>query len=157
MSNAVSQADHVSALQNAIEAGKDGMYLDALAHLQSIGSLRDWSGADRCDVSWIVQELGAPRLARWHILKSYREAPEVLSVRVAYGQYILEDDGPLDALEFAESKGVPTDANADAEDRLRWMYLQMAALTQLRDFAAAEQIIDQMQTINERVDMIHFA
>ncbi|MEZ6091910.1 MAG: C39 family peptidase [Pirellulaceae bacterium] len=33
----------------------------------------------------------------------------------------------------------------------------MAALTQLRDFAAAEQIIDQMQTINERVDMIHFA
>ncbi|MEZ6091909.1 MAG: hypothetical protein R3C05_28670 [Pirellulaceae bacterium] len=104
MSNAVSQADHVSALQNAIEAGKDGMYLDASPTCNR--SVHCATGRVPIDaMSRGLFKNWAPRLARWHILKSYREAPEVLSVRVAYGQYILEDDGPLDALEFAESKG----------------------------------------------------
>ena len=142
-------------LQAAVELGKEGMFLDALVHLQACGPLRDWTGSDRTEVAWMVQELGAPRLSRWHILKAYREAPESLAVCNAYGGMVAEENGPLDALEFVE-KSRGASQNDPAEERLRWLWLQASSFTQLRDFAAAELILSQMSEIPERPEITLF-
>ncbi|MEZ6133862.1 MAG: C39 family peptidase [Pirellulaceae bacterium] len=156
MTQTTSQEMQTSAIETAVALGKDGLFLDALAVLQRQGSLRDWSAAHRCEVSWIVRELGAPRLCRWHILKAYREAPELFAVRSCYAQQIADDNGPLDALEFIEASPQPT-ADEDPEERMKWQWLQASAFIQLRDFAAAGQCIDRMESVGQRLDLVHFA
>ena len=138
-------------LREAVRLGKGGMFLEARDLLEQCGSLRQWQGADRTEVSWIVSELGARRLARWHVLKSYREASESLAVRVAYGAEIAEHRGPLDCLEFLESSSPPTDSD-NAEDRIHWHWLFGISYSLLRDFDAAEHQIEQMQSIGTRPD-----
>lgn len=145
------QGQRSEILREAVRLGKNGLFLDARDLLAQCGSLRQWQGADRTEVSWIVSELGAPRLARWHVLKSYREAPQSLAVRVAYGSEIAEHRGPLDCLEFLESTAPPTDDD-DAEDRMHWHWLFGISYSLLRDFDAAEQQIEMMQSIGTRPD-----
>ncbi|MGI9474870.1 MAG: C39 family peptidase, partial [Rubripirellula sp.] len=142
-------------LELAIQLGKDGMFVDALAHLRECGSLRDWTGADRTEVAWIVNELGAPRLSRWHTLKAFRESPEALSVRNAYGGMLADENGPLDALEFVDRFPSP-DEGEKAEERLRWLWLKASSYTQLRDFDAAESLLDTMSNIKERPEISLF-
>lgn len=143
-------------LDDAIQMAKDGQFLDAYECLRVCGSFRDWSGAQRSEIAWIVAELGAPRLSRWHTLKGYREAPESLAVRVAYGSQIAEENGPLDTLEFVESCPEPRSDDSD-EDRMRWLWLPMSALTQLRDFAAASEYLEQMERLDTHPEMLHFS
>jgi len=50
-------------LTDAVELAREGQFVDALSKLQSCGSLKQWRGTDRTEVSWIVRELGAPRFA----------------------------------------------------------------------------------------------
>ncbi len=144
-----------TALAAAVELGKDGMFLDALEQLQSAGTLQDWYGAARTEVAWLVVELGAPRLCRWHILKAWREEPDSLLVRNAYGQLIAEENGPLETLEFIEQASEPT-TDDDAEERMRWLWLKASTFTHLRDFSEAEKFIKQMDAIDARPDIARF-
>ncbi len=143
-------------LDEAIRLGKEGMFLDAFKQLKTCGPIRGWTGAARAEVAWIVSELGAPRLSRWHILKAYREAPQSLAVRNAYGAAISEENGPLDALEFVEGSSQPK-GDEKAEEQLRWLWLEASSLTQLRDFAAAERLLEKMESIGERPEMTLFS
>ncbi len=151
------QASQKSALESAVSLGKEGMFLDALEELKRCGPLdRNWTAAERCDVSWIVGELGAPRLSRWHVLKANREAPELPVVRGYYAQHIADVKGPLDTLEFIEASPQP-DAADDPEERLRWLWLQLSSYTLLRDFSTAAGLIEAMQAVGHRPDSVHFA
>src|SRR5690606_10121549 len=122
------------ALLLAGKQGRRGQLLDALQTLRQAGSLRNWSGEERVDVAWIIRELGAPRLAVWHILKAYREAPQSLAVRNAYASEMLTDRGPLETLEFLQAHPRPTDDERTLE-RLHWMWLFAIAYVTLRDFS----------------------
>lgn len=144
------------ALFEAVDLAKSGCFIDAYQRLLACGSLNDWFGSERTEIAWIVSELGAPRLSRWHTLKGFREAPDSLAVRNAYGALIVADNGPLDTLEFVESNVEPTEQNS-GEDRMRWHWLRASSFTQLRDFAAAEQELDRMASVGELLEMLHFS
>jgi hypothetical protein len=87
------------ALVEAVNLAKSGCFIDAYQRLLACGSLNDWFGSERTEIAWIVSELGAPRLSRWHTLKGFRETPDSLAVRNAYGSLIVADNGPLDTLD----------------------------------------------------------
>ncbi len=151
------QESQETLLASAIALGKDGMFLDALELLQSRGPLdKSWTGAERCEVSWIVGEVGAPRLSRWHVLKAYRESPESQVVRSFYAQHIADVKGPLDTLEFIEAQPQP-ESTDDPEERLKWLWLQLSSYTLLRDFSAAEPLIAAMEAVEHRPDLVHYA
>jgi cellulose synthase operon protein C len=150
-------------LKEATEAAKDGRFLDAHGILAAQGdfetAFQNYFGADRTEISWIVSELGAPRLARWHVLKAYREAPESLMVRNAYANLISDENGPLDTLDFiaASPSPRPADDQADGgEESLRWLWVQASAYCCLRDFSPAEKFIHCMDAIDTRPDIKHF-
>ncbi len=143
------------ALLLAGKQGRRGQLLDALQTLRQAGSLRNWSGEERVDVAWIIRELGAPRLAVWHILKAYREAPQSLAVRNAYASEMLTDRGPLETLEFLQAHPRPTDGERTLE-RLHWMWLFAIAYVTLRDFSAASRCIEQMEAVGKRADIVWF-
>ena len=82
--------------------------------------------------------------------------PDSLAARNADGALIFADNRPLDTLEFLESNVEPTEQNS-SDDRMRWHWLRASSLTQLREFAAAEQELDRMATVGERVEMLHLS
>ena|GEM_PF-2234500 len=143
------------ALRLAGKQGRCGQLLDALQTLHQLGPLRNWTGAERVEVAWIIRELGAPRLALWHILKAYREAPQSLAVRNAYASEMLTDRGPLETLEFLQANPRPTASDRTIE-RLHWMWLFAIAYVTLRDFSAASRCIEQMEAVGKRADIVWF-
>lgn len=143
------------ALLVANRQGRRGQLLDALQTLRQASPLQDWTGEDRVEVAWIVRELGAPRLALWHILKAYREMPQSLAVRNAYASEMLTDRGPLETLEFLQANPRPTDQDR-AIERLHWMWLFAIAYATLRDFSAANRYIEQMEAVGRRADIVWF-
>ncbi len=144
------------ALLLAGKQGRRGLFLDALQTLRQQGPLRDWSGPDRVEVAWIVRGLGAPRMAIWHVLRAYREAPESLAVRNSYAYEMISDRGPLETLEFLQANQKATDSDPPKE-RLYWTWLFAIAYMTLRDFSAAGRYINQMEALGHRPDVVWFA
>ncbi len=98
-----------------------GQFLDAYEAVRSSdlqNPWRDWYGAERIEVAFLMSELGAPRQSLRHQLLAHREAPGDWDVRNNHAGLMLGDRGPIETLDWLESLGEPPqpmiDGNAAA-------------------------------------------
>ena len=121
-----------------------GLYVRALEEAQRFGPLREWTGgAARALASRLARHLGAPRLARWHILRAWREAPDEPEVRYYYAWHLMERRGPYAAWRFLTRCGdMP---QASAEVRSSWYSFHGQVAGQLRDFETAEAWLERAE------------
>lgn len=115
-----------------------GMMLRAHAAAESVGSLRQWRGAEgRVLAGRLAMNLGAPHLGRVLHLLAWREHPHDPAAQYYYARAIFDRRGPLPAWEFLQKHGDL--AGATPTQRADWLSLYAQIAGFLRDFQTAEQ------------------
>jgi len=129
-------------LARVSELYQRGKYLDALRASEPLGPPAQWPGTrGRVLAGRLANNLGAPRLGRVLHLLAHRNAPEDWDARYFYIWARFMRRGPLVAWKKMEDFGEPTE---DARDiaRADWLALKAHALAMLRDFEAAEALLE---------------
>ena len=141
MSTATQQMIDSNRLANIQRLYKDGLYLQAYQLAVESKPLSEWtaSAEERSLAGRIAHQVGAPRLARWHRLRAWREFPDDLEVRYYFAWSVWETRGPYTAWEFLQKRGDAGEASADQQSS--WYALHASLLGQLRDFDQAEKWI----------------
>lgn len=125
-------------LQSVSRLYEAGLYLQAYEQSQACGPLRTWRGAEaRIMAARLAIQLGAPRLALWHKLRAWREAPRHPEVCCFRGYTVLQYGGPYEAWLFFQEQGEEL-PGATPEEQASWFAFAGHVLGLLRDFELAD-------------------
>lgn len=129
------------------EKYEEGKYLQAYHAAEQLAPLRKWTGgAARIVAGRLAWQLGAPRLANYHLLQAYREDSTDAEAKYYYGHYILMRRGPYAAWQFLKRVGDLSDESVD--NRTLWYTLHSQVASQLRDFETAESWLERARSLD---------
>src|SRR5262249_9120827 len=134
-------------LQEILDLYTRGLCLQAYQRSQTLGPLAEWTGtAARILAGRLAMNLGAPRLARWHHWRAWREDPPDPEPCYYHAPAPLEYAGPLVACNFLQHTGplpaAPPTVHSD------WLAFHARVLGRLRDFDAAEAWLTRAEQAN---------
>jgi tetratricopeptide (TPR) repeat protein len=123
-----------------------GAYLSAFRRSQAIAPLATWRGAEaRILASRLAGNLGAMRLADWHVIRAYRETPDHAEAMWYFANFLSRVRGPLRAWRFLNSRELSADATPAQTSH--WYSLKGRVLGFLRDFDGAEEWFAKAQAL----------
>ena len=137
VSNTTAPVIDCDLLNSVTELYERGLYLQAHQAALKYAPLRQWTGGPaRALAGRLARHLGAGRMARWHHLLAWREAPDDFEARYYFVWAMMERRGPYSAWRLLQKLGEPT--SPDAAKRAEWHALRAHVTVLLRDFDAAD-------------------
>lgn len=129
-----------------LAAYERGQTVDALRHAESFAPLKEWSGINECVLAArIAANVGAPRLASRLSARAWRTDKSHPAAQLQFGFELMEKRGSL-ALWLALRQW-PTHPAATSEQQADLLALRACAAGGLRDFAAAEHLLDRAESL----------
>ena len=142
-----------SVIQSVLEVYERGQTIDALKRATEFAPLKDWVGVRGCCLaSRIAMNAGGVRLATrlaarmWHTDKNHPLS------QFEYGIQLLNRRGPLAF--WLNSRTWPTMTGGTTEWQAEFLALKSWVVSDLRDFSAADQLINQAESLAPQVPWV---
>lgn len=141
-------------LERVTEHYDRGQTVEALGLALTFAPLHRWRGIVPCSLaSRLATNTGAPRLAARLVVRAWRSDPADVRVQLDYSFQCYERRGPL-ALWRAQ-RHWPAAAGGSPGDRASLLALKGRVAADLRDFAAAEALLTQAESMAPEDPWVH--
>ncbi|HEX5223413.1 MAG TPA: tetratricopeptide repeat protein [Verrucomicrobiae bacterium] len=141
-------------IQSILDVYQRGQSVEALRRAESFAPLQDWTGVEECVIaSRIAANTGAPRLASRLSIRAWRLDKNHPSAQVQFGFELSEKRGPLAV--WLTVREWPLSPNAPLLQQAELLALQADAASSLRDFEAAESLLNRAEALGTRDAWVH--
>ena len=133
------------------EAGRS---LDALRCAESFKPLHQWTGVRACSLAArIATNTGGPRLSTRLSIRAWRTDPLDPEARFQMAFEILSRRGPLEL--WLAMRDWPEPREPTPRQQAEFLALQAGVLAGLRDFTAAEKLLDRAEGLGTKHPWVH--
>lgn len=141
-------------LQAVLELYEKGKSIDALAVAEGGGPIRNWTGVEACVLgARLAANTGAPRLSSRLSIRAWREDNKHPAGQLQFAYEFCSRRGPLELWwtmrEWPEAKSPSPVQEAEL------LALRGAVAADLRDFALAEELLDEAESLAPTQPWVH--